>query len=79
MSKRTLSEISREIRQNWKPVHPAAKPYLEAMGVVASTDKNYPYGAETASDLVTYFLSNASQWKGEVARKVKKELKEWNS
>jgi hypothetical protein len=28
---RPLYEIAKEIRSDWKPVHPTAKPYLEAM------------------------------------------------
>jgi hypothetical protein len=69
---RTLREIAKEIKSDW--VRPAynAVPYLNAMAVMNSMDDNY-FGDDGRS-IVLYFLSNASTWKGEVARRVKKEL-----
>ena len=72
-SPRPLHEIAREIRNDWRPVNYAARPYLEAMGALNSIKDNYGYDSGTS--VVAYFLSNASSWKGETARRIKKELK----
>lgn len=70
---RPIHEIANEIRQDWKPVNYAAKPYLEAM---ESLDKiTDSYGQDDARMIVTYFLSNAQGWKGEKAKAIKVELK----
>ena len=70
--KRSLSEIAREIRVNWKPVYFGAVPYLSAMSVL--NDINDKYGLDSGRSVVLYFLSNATTWRGETARRVKKEL-----
>jgi hypothetical protein len=70
---RPLSQIVGEIRKDWKPVNYAAKPYLEAMECLSSIKDNY--GMDSGKSIVLYFLSNASQWKGETAKRVKLELK----
>jgi len=70
---RPLYEIAEEIRGDWKKVNYAAKPYLEAMGALLNIDDDY--GLDPATDIVARFLCNAGAWRGEVARKVKKELK----
>jgi len=69
---RTLREIAKEIRQDWARVSPYAKPYLDAMGQLGSI--NDDYYADSAKSVVLYFLSNARSWKGEVAKRIKKEL-----
>lgn len=71
---RSLSVIAREIRQDWaSAVNYGALPYLDAMsGMDKITDR---YGLESAESVVLYFLSNASTWKGETARRVKAELR----
>ena len=69
---RSLSTIAHEIRDHWRPVNYAAKPYLEAMRTLDTM--NDMYGCDTASSIVAYFLANAQTWKGEVARRVKAEL-----
>lgn len=71
---RPLHEIAREIRSDWKPVDFAAKPYLEAMFDLDSVDDKY--GADSGRYIVNYFLSNAGKWKGDVAKRVKAELKQ---
>lgn len=71
--KRSLSEIAREIRSDWKKVYFGAVPYLQAMGTLNSV--NDMYGCDDAKSIVLYFLSNASTWRGEVAKRVKAELK----
>ena len=70
---RPLYEIAREISKDWKPVYFGAVPYLEAMLTLNSIDDNYIF--DSAKSVVIYFLSNATTWRGETARRVKVELK----
>jgi len=70
---RSLSEIAREIRNDWKPVYFGAVPYLQAMQTLDSIDDDY--GMDSAKSIVLYFLSNASTWRGETAKRIKAELK----
>jgi hypothetical protein len=70
---RTLAEIVAEIDADWAKVNFAAKPYLDAMREMPSVDS--PYFADSGKDMVLYFLSNASSWRGETAKRVKAELK----
>ena len=70
---RPLYEIANEIRKEWKNVNYAAKPYLSAMACLNSI--NDSYGMDSAKSIVLYFLSNASQFKGETAKRIKAELK----
>lgn len=74
-NKRTFAEIAREIKQTWKNVYFGAKPYLQAMATINSSDKDAPYILETAEDIVIYFLANATYWRGEDAKRIKAELK----
>lgn len=69
---RTIREISREIKQDWKNVYFGAVPYLNAMGSLSSIKDDYGY--DSAETIVRYFLANASSWRGENARRIKKEL-----
>lgn len=71
---RPLYEIAREIRQDWKTVNYAAAPYLRAMMELKTVDSMY--GFDDGGMVVAYFLSNATTWRGEKAREIKKELKE---
>ena len=73
MHTRTLSEIAQEIKRDWKQVNYAARPYLWAMGSFNTVDDTF--GFDSARSVVLYFLSNASSWRGEVAKRVKAELK----
>ena len=70
---RPLYEIAAEIRRDWKKVYFGAVPYLDALGSLNSISDNY--GLDSAKSIVLYFLSNASSWRGEVAKRVKAELK----
>lgn len=70
---RSLYEIAREVRKTWPNVNYAAKPYLQAMATLSSV-KDY-YGCDSGDSIVRYFLSNATTWKGEDARRIKAELK----
>lgn len=72
--KRPLYEIAREIRKDWTKPYFGAVPYLEAMETLSDISDNF--WADTGESVVLYFLSNAQTWKGETARRIKKELKE---
>lgn len=69
---RPISQIASEISRDWKKVNFAAKPYLDAMYSLDSI--NDKYGMDSGKSIVAYFLSNASQWRGEKAKEIKKEL-----
>lgn len=78
-SPRSIASIARDIARNWRDpktgasaVNYAAKPYLNAM--LSLGDMSDEYGADSASSVVSYFLANATTWRGEMARKVKAEL-----
>ena len=72
---RPLYEIAKEIRNDWgSKIYFGAKPYLGAMLTIDKiTDR---YMCDDAKTIVRYFLSNASSWRGENARRIKKELNE---
>jgi len=69
---RPIYEIAREIAHDWKRVYFGAVPYLQAMRELTSISDMY--GADDARSVVLYFLSNATTWRGDVARRIKKEL-----
>jgi len=76
MAYRPLYQIAQEIKNDWSKqkggVNYAAEPYLDAMFALENmTDR---YGADNAKSMVLYFLSNATTWRGEVAKRIKKEL-----
>jgi len=70
---RPIHEISREIRADWLKPYFGAVPYLIAMETLTSASDNY--GCDSARSVLAYFLSNATTWRGETARKIKLELK----
>jgi hypothetical protein len=72
LSTLSIRQIAGIIRQDWKKVYFGAVPYLAAMSQLDSVNDNY--GADSGKSIVMYFLSNATTWRGEVAREVKKEL-----
>lgn len=70
---RQIKDIAKEIREDWKNMSFAAKPYVEAMmRLEKPTDT---YGCESAKEIVLRFLCNAQTWRGEKARQIKNELK----
>ena len=71
---RPLYEIAREIRNDGgSKIYFGAKPYLGAMLTLDKiTDR---YMCDDAKTIVSYFLANASTWRGEVAKRVKAELR----
>jgi len=76
---RKISVIAREIKKYWPKPYYAAKPYLDAMMDINTTDDMVLN--ETGKDIVTRFLGNASTWRGPDAKRIKDELKAmvgWN-
>lgn len=70
---RPLHVIAAEIRSDWYKVYFGAVPYLDAMRSLNTVDDYY--GLDSGRTVVRYFLANASTWRGDVARRVKAELK----
>ena len=74
---RKISSIARDIWIEWSAtksgINYSALPYLEAMMKIDSI--NSMYFADRAGYVVTYFLANARQFKGERAKELKLELK----
>jgi hypothetical protein len=69
---RPIHVIAQEVRLDWKKVYFGAEPYLDAMECLDKITDNYH--ADTARSVVAYFLSNATGWRGEVAKRIKIEL-----
>ena len=69
---RPLYKIAEEISGDWKAVNYAAVPYLEALHCLNTIDDDY--GCDSGKSMVAYFLSNAATWRGDAARRIKKEL-----
>ena len=70
---RSLSVIAADIRRNWPKVYFGAVPYLDAMACLQTIRDNYY--ADDARSVVLYFLSNATTWRGDDARRIKAELR----
>lgn len=69
---RQLYEIAREVHNDWQKPYFGAVPYLDAMSDLSTMQDMY--GLDDAQSVVAYFLANATTWRGETARRVKKEL-----
>lgn len=69
----SISTIAREISREWKNVNYAAKPYLEAMRSIDSVNDSFGY--DSAKSVVSYFLANASGYRGDKAKANKAALK----
>jgi hypothetical protein len=72
--KRSISTIAHEILSTWEKPYFGAVPYIAAMLELGLITDNY--GQDSAKSIVLYFLSNAKTWRGETARRIKKELQE---
>lgn len=70
---RPLHIIAAEIKADWTKPYFGAVPYLDAMATLDSVQQSY--GLDPGDDIVLYFLSNATSWRGETARRIKAELK----
>ena len=71
---RTISDIAWDIKKHWPKPYFGAVPYINAMRMLYDVTDNY--GADSAKSIILYFLANASTFKGEDARRIKKELKD---
>lgn len=72
-SPRPLYEIARDVRHDWLPYPPNhVRPYLEAMANLEVVTDMYYH--DSGRDIIIRFLANAGTWRGEVARRIKKEL-----
>jgi hypothetical protein len=70
---RPLYVIAAEIQRDWAKPYFGAVPYLKAMRALTDiTDKIY---YDDGVGVVSYFLANATTWKGDTARRVKAELR----
>lgn len=73
---RPLYEIAAEIRRDWSNVWFGAEPYVHAMEQMNAMDDGYLFpGRDASESVILGFLANAQTWRGETARRVKKELK----
>lgn len=70
---RPLFTIAKDIEDSWPKPYFGATPYLSAMRSLS--DITDYYGCDSADMIVRYFLSNATTWRGEDARRIKAELK----
>ena len=70
---RPIYIIARDIRADWKKPSVYALPYLQAMETLDDIDGAYVF--DSARDVIIRFLCNASGWRGDVARRIKAELK----
>ena len=71
---REINTIANEIYDDWKDINYAAKPYLEVMTNLKGINDRFIM--DDARGIVLRFLCNAGTWRGETARRIKKELKE---
>ena len=70
---RPLYVIAKDIFRSWPKISPYALPYVEAMQQLVMIDDMY-YD-DSGKSVVLYFLSNATTWRGDDARRIKAELK----
>jgi hypothetical protein len=73
IEKLLISDIAWRCARDWKNVSPHARPYLEDMKRWSQIDQSS--GNSNCRDVVVRFLSNASGWRGPVAKELKAELK----
>ncbi len=77
ITKLSICSLAGMIRRDWKSkgkgVSYAAEPYLSAMETLSKIEEHY--GMDSGVSVVSYFLSNASGWRGEVAKEIKSELR----
>lgn len=69
---RLICDIAEDITRDWLKPNFAAKPYLDAMHAFGRISDNY--FEDSAYSVVSYFLANASSWRGDKARAIKAEL-----
>ncbi len=69
----TPAAIARLIKRDWRNVHYAARPYLEAMLTLNSINDDHWH--DSGQSVVRYFLNNAKTYRGENAKVYKAALK----
>ena len=72
VTKLSISEIAEVVHKDWRNIPESAKAYSGPMLSLFSISDNYY--EDTGKSVVAYFLGNASGWRGETARAIKKEL-----
>jgi hypothetical protein len=75
-SNKTIAELAMNISKDWSKngkINNAAKPYIQAMYSLRSIEDTFYL--DTGTMIVSYFLSNASSWKGKIAKAIKQELR----
>lgn len=70
---RSIREIAADVESSWAKVNYAARPYLDAMYSLDNVQDTY--WMDSGASIVRYFLSNASTFRGDDARRLKAELK----
>lgn len=70
---RPIYAIARDIKKAWPKPYFGAVPYLDAMLSLDSIGDSY--GLDSAKSVVSYFLANATTFRGDAARALKAELK----
>ena len=73
---RTFAQIARDIKSTWLNPYFGAKPYLDALLTLDTTDPQAKYLYDDAQSIAMYFLANAQTYRGERARALKQELKQ---
>lgn len=71
---RPIYQIATDIRADWQQPSSFARPYLEAMASLNDVTDNF--FNDGARSVLAYFLSNAGSWRGDVARRIKAEIKQ---
>ena len=71
---RPIHTIADDISRHWDNPYFGAVPYLRAMHCIQNIDDMY--GLDSARSVVLYFLSNATTFRGEDARRLKAELRD---
>lgn len=74
MKKRYIFEIAEDIYKNWPNIYFGAVPYLHAMMNLRDINDRYLY--DSGRSVVNFFLSNATTWRGPIAKQIKNELKQ---
>lgn len=72
LSKLNIAGLARVTQRCWQPMYFGAVPYNQAMREMDTVNDNYGY--DDGRSIILYFISNASTWRGPIAKAVKAEL-----
>lgn len=72
LTQHDLNSLAGLIERHWPKMYFGARPYHDAMRSLGTMADNY--GCDSAREIVMYFLSNATTWRGPWARAIKAEL-----